>query len=106
MLPYVIDRLSLGEVVELSAGTQVRDYLNVAEAGRRIALVAEADGVGPVNICSGKAITVRDFILSQVPEGADKSLLRFGARQMRTDEPQFVVGRPGGLSERGWGKTV
>jgi dTDP-6-deoxy-L-talose 4-dehydrogenase (NAD+) len=102
LLPYVLARLRAGNTAKLSAGTQVRDFLDVAEAGRQIARVAEADGTGPINICSGRAISVRDFILSQLPGDADLSLLHFGACEMRADEPEIVVGRPGGLAGRGW----
>lgn len=106
LLPYVLQRVGAGEGAELSAGTQVRDFLDVAEAGRQIASVALDTGTGPVNICSGKAVTVRDFILSQLPAGSDPGLLCFGTREMRADEPRTVVGRPGGLLTRGWEKTI
>ena len=97
LLPYVLNRVSEDKTVDLTEGHQVRDFLDVSEAGRMIADVATGDGIGPFNICSGRATTVRDFILSQVPEEADRELLRFGARDMRPGEPPCIVGLPGGL---------
>lgn len=106
LAPYVAAKLSAGEPAELSEGTQIRDFLDVAEAGRRIADVALATGAGPVNICSGEAVSVRDFLLSRAPADADLRLLKFGARPMRPDEPPRVVGRPGGLAAKGWGEGI
>ena len=102
LLPYVLERLNAGAEADLTPGTQLRDFLDVREAGRQIANVVAAQCEGPINVCSGEAISVRNFILSQVPDTADKNLLNFGARQMRSDEHPCVVGRPGGLSARGW----
>ncbi|MEX0276495.1 MAG: NAD-dependent epimerase/dehydratase family protein [Ruegeria sp.] len=102
LLPYVLEALRQSEPAELTAGTQLRDFLDVSEAGARIAAVVDTDYQGSVNVCSGRPISVRDFILSQIPPNLDTSLLKFGARAMRSDEHACVVGRPGGLD---FGKT-
>ncbi len=102
LLPYVLGRIKAGQEAELTSGTQIRDFLDVVQAGRQIAEIATGSYNGPVNVCSGKPITVRDFIRSQVPASANSNLLKFGARPMRSDEEAYVVGRPGGLPARGW----
>lgn len=102
LLPHVLRSVEAGAPVELTEGTQIRDFLDVSVAGRMIADVAAGSVTGPVNICSGHAVSVRDFILSSLPRKEDRSLLRFGARAMRPGEPFRIVGRPGGLVEHGW----
>ena len=46
---------------ELANGKKIRDYLNVREAGRMIVETALSGAQGPVNICSGIPITVRQL---------------------------------------------
>src|SRR5262249_10007430 len=53
LLPHLRARLAAAEPAELTSGTQVRDYLDVREAGRMIAQAALGVVQGPLNICSG-----------------------------------------------------
>ena len=102
LLPHVMDRIKAGAPVDLTEGKQIRDFLDVSVAGRMIADIATSSVTGPVNVCSGRAVSVRDFIVSRLPRTDELSLLRFGARAMRPGEPFRIVGRPGGLAEHGW----
>ncbi len=54
-------RLAAGEVAQLSAGTQIPRFLDVATAGAMIAQVAATRQLGAINICSGDPITVRQL---------------------------------------------
>ncbi len=89
-------RLSLaeGREVELTAGNQVRDFLDVREAGERIAQVALGKLTGAVNICSGSPITVRELAESIADEYGRRDLLKLGARPQNPVDPAFVVGIP------------
>ena len=84
--------LGEGRTVDLTSGTQVRDFLDVSEAGRQIAEVALSDKTGAVNICSGKPVTVRELAESIADEYGGRDLLRFGARKNNPVDPPFVVG--------------
>jgi nucleoside-diphosphate-sugar epimerase len=93
-VPYLRQRLSSGQPAELTRGDQVRDFLDVAVAGRMIADVAAGDHQGAANICSGRPVSIR-----QIAEGvADlydaRALLRFGARPDNAVDPVRVVGVP------------
>jgi nucleoside-diphosphate-sugar epimerase len=92
LVPYLRARLEAGEPAELSSGTQVRDFLDVREAGGMIADVALGAGQGPVNICSGKAVTVRALAERIADEYGRRDLLRFGARPENRIDPPVVVG--------------
>jgi nucleoside-diphosphate-sugar epimerase len=87
-------RLSLsgGCEVALTAGNQVRDFLDVAEAGQRIAKIAISNMAGPINICSGMPVTVRELAESIADEYGRRDLLKFGARPENPVDPAFVVG--------------
>jgi dTDP-6-deoxy-L-talose 4-dehydrogenase (NAD+) len=92
LVAYVRGRLQAGEPVELSSGSQIRDFLDVREAARMIADVALGSGEGPVNICSGKPVTVREVAERIAEEFGRRDLLRFGARPDNPVDPPCVVG--------------
>ena len=92
LVAYVRGRLQSGEPVELSSGSQIRDFLDVREAARMIADVALGSGEGPVNICSGKPVTVREVAERIAEEFGRRDLLRFGARPDNPVDPPCVVG--------------
>lgn len=94
LVPYLHDRLARGEPVELTSGTQVRDFLDVAEAGRQIAEVTLRGLTGPMNICSGVPITIAALAQSIAERHGRPDLIRLGARPDRADDPLYVVGRP------------
>lgn len=92
LVPYVHAQLQKGEAAILSAGTQLRDFLDVAEAGRQIATVVETGQAGPVNICSGRAITIRQLVEGIADIYGRRDLLEFGAAAIHPKDPVAVVG--------------
>lgn len=86
--------LSRGATIDLTSGSQVRDFLDVADAGTRIAALVDSDRSGPVNVCSGRGITVRTLAESIADEYGRRDLLRFGARPDNLVDPPCVVGIP------------
>ncbi len=92
LVPYLRAKLSAGEPAELSSGAQIRDFLDVREAGRMIADAALGTGQGPVNICSGVPITVRALAEQIADQYGRRELLRFGARPDNLVDPPRVVG--------------
>ncbi|GHE00942.1 oxidoreductase [Defluviimonas sp. 20V17] len=94
LVPFLHARLSAGEPVEMTAGSQVRDFMDVAEAGRMIADVALGGMTGAVNICTGRPVTVR-ALAERIADGyGRRDLLRFGARLENLFDPPHVVGVP------------
>jgi nucleoside-diphosphate-sugar epimerase len=92
---YVRSKLEKGEPAELTSGKQIRDFLNVAEAGRTIADVALSTQTGPVNICSGVPITVKQLAEQIADEYGRRDLLIFGARADNLVDPPCVIGVSG-----------
>jgi nucleoside-diphosphate-sugar epimerase len=92
LVPYIRGRLEIDAEVELSDGNQIRDYLDVQEAGRLIVGVARSKSQGPINICSGIPITVRELAEDIAAEYGKQELLRFGARPNLKSDPPRIVG--------------
>ncbi len=92
LVPYLRGKLASGEPAELTSGNQVRDYLDVREAGQMIVDVALGREEGPVNICSGVPITIRQLAENVADEYGRRDLLRFGARPDNFTDPPFVLG--------------
>jgi len=92
LVPYIRSRLQRGERVELTSGEQVRDFLEVEQAGRMIVELAAGPASGPANICSGTGITVRALAERIADEYGRRDLLAFGARQQNLVDPPYVVG--------------
>jgi len=94
LAPYVHKQLQNNEIVKLTSGKQIRDYLDVSVAGARIGEISLGIQTGPMNICSGSAITVREFVENIADEYGARHLLRFDAIPDRENDPLFVVGVP------------
>lgn len=92
LVPYLRARLAAGEIAELTSGNQIRDYMDVQEAGRMIADVAGSSQTGPVNICSAVPTTVRALSERIADEYGRRDLLRFGAHPDNLVDPPCVVG--------------
>lgn len=92
LIPHIRTKLAAGQPADLTSGTQVRDFMDVADAGRMIADTALGDHQGPINVCSGIPITVRELAERVADEYGRRDLLRFGALPDRPGEPACVVG--------------
>ncbi|SDK53323.1 Nucleoside-diphosphate-sugar epimerase [Maridesulfovibrio ferrireducens] len=96
LIPYLVSKLRNGEEVDLTLGEQVRDFLYVDDAAKaliELARNAECLEHSVYNVCSGAGIQICDMALKiSKAVGADNSLLKFGARPYREDEPMYIVG--------------
>lgn len=94
LYPYLKRCLEAGETARLGAGTQLRDYMDVAEAGARIADVIDTGQTGAINICSGLPVSIRQFAEGVADRYGRRDLLEFGAHQPHPRDPSAVVGVP------------
>lgn len=92
LVPYLRKQLANGKIAELTSGTQVRDFLDVREAGLLIAEIAQGQQQGPINVCSGKPVTVRQLAEKIADEYGRRDLLRFGVRHDNIIDPPLVIG--------------
>jgi nucleoside-diphosphate-sugar epimerase len=94
LVPYIRKQLEKGEFADLTSGNQIRDFMDVEEVGRKIADVALSEIVGPINICSGIPITVKQLAEQIATEYGRNDLLRFGFRAENLIDPWCVLGIP------------
>ena len=92
LVPSIRNAVQAGKDVLLTDGNQVRDYMDVGSVAREIVSIALSSKCGPVNVCSGEPITVRE-LAEKVADGfSARHLLKFGAIERRPDEPNCLVG--------------
>ncbi len=96
LLDFVIGQLSKGEVADLSACTQRRDFVGVADIANAYTLLAkdmDRQIFDVFNICSGEAVELKSLLqeLARIM-GANEALLNFGAKPMRPGEPMVSFG--------------
>ena len=92
LVPYLRNNLAAGQPVKLTSGKQIRDFLDVREAGQMITATALGHQQGAVNICSGIPITVRQLAEQIADEYGRRDLLEFGARPDNLIDPPYMVG--------------
>lgn len=96
LLPTVRRHLEDGVAVSLTDGGQVRDFLDVKDAGRMVAQAVAEGLVGPLNICSEIGTTVRALVESVADEYGRRDLLQFGSRSPNPFDPPCIIGRRSG----------
>lgn len=96
LLPQVIEALRAGRSISLSAGTQERDFIGVGDVCEGyLALARDMDRtlIDIFNISSGVPTSVRRLLETVCDVmNADRSLLKFGERPMRSVEPPLSCG--------------
>lgn len=92
LTPTVRRHLEQGIPIPLTEGTQVRDFLDVREAGRMIAKVSNTAHTGAVNVCSGTGVTIRKYVEQLSGDSGRNDLLQFGTRPTNAFDPPVVIG--------------
>lgn len=94
LVPYINSKLSAGELVNLTHGNQIRDFMNVYDAAQEIVKVGFSDYVGAANICSGIPISIKDLAMKIADTYGRRDLLKFGSYAVNHMDPPSVVGIP------------
>ena len=108
LLPSLVSGRSEGRRVPLSPGTQVRDFIYVAdvvEAFLQADADMELDGQPLTwNVCTGVGHSIREFALTVADlMGARRELLGFGDLELRKDDLPWIVGNAERISAAlGW----
>ena len=92
LIPYVIKMINQNKNVELTSGKQVRDYIDVRKAGKKIVKYSYSNKKNAVNICSGKGVTIKKIVTSIANKLNKKHLLKFGVRKENPFDPPKVIG--------------
>ncbi|HEU0316327.1 MAG TPA: NAD-dependent epimerase/dehydratase family protein, partial [Solirubrobacteraceae bacterium] len=90
-VPGITRQLLAGEPAPMTAGTQVRDFLHVADAGAAFAALAGGESQGPVNVASGVGVSLRDVAALVARSAGGAEHLRVGAIPTRPGDPRSLV---------------
>lgn len=90
LVPSVILGLLAGRRVEVTPGEQVRDYLHVADVAAALEAIARSDLAGPVNVGSGRPVSIRDVVLTAGRLLDRSELIALGARPYSPGDPMFI----------------
>jgi nucleoside-diphosphate-sugar epimerase len=94
LLPQILAACRASRPLALTTCEIIRDYSFVADTAAWIGRVALSADVAPgtiINIGSGKAVLLREFALSAAAYLGGVSLLKFGTRPERPNEPRSWI---------------
>jgi len=98
-ISFLHQKMQSGEKANLTSGTQIRDYMDVKLAGKRIVDLTFSDAKNGANICTGEGRTIREIAEGIADQYGRRDLLNFGARPDNLIDPARVVGKPSLPSE-------
>jgi nucleoside-diphosphate-sugar epimerase len=103
LVASVIRSLLRREPVRCSEGSQVRDFLYVKDVADAFAALLESGVTGPVNIASGRPVTLKDMVYTIGAKLDGRHLVRLGAVTAAADDPPLLVADVRHLqNEVGW----
>lgn len=103
----VVRALAAGEPARCTAGTQVRDYLHVADVAGAFVRLLSGGVQGPVNVGSGEGTSVAEVVTLLGELAGRPDLVRLGTLSDRPGEDGRVVADVSRLrNEAGWRPTV
>ena len=103
LVASVINALLANRPALCSTGEQQRDFIYVKDTAGAFVALLDSAVTGPVNIGSGKAVSVRNVVLAIADLLGRRDLVRLGALPARTDEPPVLAADITRLSrELGW----
>ena len=92
LIPSTIHSLLKGQTAKCSSGNQIRDFFYVQDTASALVSALLSDLEGPVNICSGQKISIRQIVNLIADKLDAKHLVKFGALEDRPDDPNLLVG--------------
>jgi nucleoside-diphosphate-sugar epimerase len=94
LFPAIHKAMQAGQSINLTQGTQIRDFTPVETAADHIIQGALSQTTGPANICTGTGLTVKELAQSIADQYNRRDLLNFGARPDNLIDPPKIVGVP------------
>lgn len=86
----VIDKLSHGEEVFVKYGQLVRDYMYSRDIASAFVKIVESDVFGAVNVCTGKGVTLEEYVSCLAEKFGKPSLINVQHEQ--TEQPLKIIG--------------
>ena len=87
----VIRALLAGRPARCTHGRQVRDLIDARDAGAAFATLLDSTAEGPVNVASGKGVSVAEVVTRLGNILSRPELVELGALEARPDDPPYLV---------------
>lgn len=91
LVPSVVNALLEGGEARCTHGNQVRDFLHVEDVAGAFVALLDSAVEGPVNIASGRPVTLREVVLAAADCLGARERVRFGALPAPQNEPPVLV---------------
>jgi len=102
----IIGSLLRNEPARCTHGNQIRDYLYVEDVASAFVALLRSEVTGPVNISSGRPVTLRELALAAADCIGSRERLQFGALPSPPNEPLLIIGDNRCLADEvGWTPT-
>lgn len=102
IVPLIINELLSGRTVEVTAGTQVRDFVHVVDVARALVTIATSGHRGAIDVCTGHPVQLREAFETVELLFESSGSVHHGARPTRPGEPASLTGDPTALHALGW----
>ncbi|MFQ5702371.1 MAG: NAD-dependent epimerase/dehydratase family protein, partial [Acidobacteriota bacterium] len=102
-VPSMVLSLLKGQAAVCLHGALLRDFLHVSDIADAFVALLESEICGPVNIASGRPVSLREIATRIASELDGHHLMRFESAADTPDEPPLIAGNVHRLSrELGW----
>lgn len=91
LVSSVIYSILSGKTAHCTSGTQIRDFLYVEDVADAFVKLMDSDVEGPVNIASGKPVSLKDVIYSIADKLGNRDLVSLSALPMPANETPLVA---------------
>lgn len=91
LVPSIARSLLRGEPAACSSGRQLRDFMDVRELGRAIAMLASSRVTGSINLGQGEECSIADVVMLLGQLAGRPDLVKLGALPDRSGEPLRLV---------------
>jgi nucleoside-diphosphate-sugar epimerase len=103
LVSSVILNLLRNKMAPCSHGLQIRDFLYVEDVASAFVSLLMSPVQGPVNVASGRPVTLREMVLAAADCLDGRERVQFGALPAAVNDPPRVVGSHGRLTDEvGW----
>lgn len=86
----VLDKLARNEEVIIKSGNLYKDYMYAKDIAGAFSSLVDSSAQGVVNICTGQAITIKDFVLEIARQMGKEHLVIF--KDEPSNQPPRIVG--------------
>ena len=91
LVPSILNDLTNNRRAKCSHGRQIRDFAYVGDIGEGLSRLLESRYCGPVNLASGRKVTIKELARTIGEQFGRPDLIDIGALPARENEPASIV---------------